>query len=95
MRKEVKDIPLVLHSTLILWYSTPLTTELQKAKMDIKAVYDAVDNVMIALIFCRQKVDEKHKWFAEAEKFVVSIDMDIDVKKPRYAQVDSEIEKIT
>ena len=69
----------------ILGYISPLTTELQKTKMDFKAVYDAVDNVTSASIFCRQNVDEKHKWFAEAEKFVASIDMDIDVKKPRYA----------
>ena len=70
----------------ILAYITPLTTELQKSKMDIKAVYDAVDNVVRTLKFCRGNVDEKHdKWFIEAENFVTAIDMDIDVKKPRYA----------
>ena len=37
-------------------------------------------------MFCRGNVDEKHdKWFIEAENFVKVIDMDIDVKKPRYA----------
>ena len=54
--------------------------------MDINTVYGAVDNVTSTLKFCKGNVDEKHdKWFIEAGNFVAAIDMDIDVKKSRYA----------
>ena len=44
----------------ILAYTLPLTYELQKRKIDVLAVYHAVDNV-IETEDCRLNVDEKHK----------------------------------
>ena len=69
-----------------------LLTELQKTKMDIKAVYD-VDNVTSTLTYCRHAAEKHNKWFRVAEKFVASIGMDIDVKKPRYASQQRNREK--
>ena len=70
----------------ILGYIGPLTAELQKVKIDILGVYDAVDNAMDTLVSVRANVDEKHTtWYKEAESFAQEID--IPITKPRYTGV--------
>ena len=77
----------------ILSYITPIMTELQKVKLDILGVYDAVDNVVNTLQFCRDDADadRKHnKWLKDA--VALASELDIPVKKPRVVrrQVHSE-----
>ena len=51
----------------VLSYVRPLTTELQAIKLDIGAVYDAVDTDLQALDNCRDDIDVKFKqWFTQA-----------------------------
>ena len=66
----------------ILAYITPITTELQKVKLDILGVYDAVDKVVNTLQFCGDDADRKHnKWLKDA--VALASELNIPVKKPR------------
>ena len=71
----------------IISYVDPLTTELQKVKLDVIGVYKAVDTCLAAIDSARNvdNIDEKHKtWYEEVKKFANKYG--IPESKPRFAR---------
>ena len=67
-------------------YIQPLTYELQQVKLDISAVYEAVDNNLRTLKEARQDVDKKHKeWYHHAK--LLAIENNIPITMPRTAPI--------
>lgn len=66
----------------VLAYIQPLTYELQQVKLDIGAVYEAVDNNLTTLKKVRENIEIKHKeWYEHAVK--LSNKLNIPVKAYR------------
>ena len=65
----------------VLAYIQPLTYELQQVKIDISAVYEALDNCLETLKQVRKNIDIKHQqWFEHAT--TISNKHTITVQKP-------------
>ena len=64
----------------------PLTYELQQVKLDISAVYDAVDTCLNTLKRVREQIDLKHKsWYDHAASLAYK--HNITIQKPRIVNI--------
>ena len=70
----------------VLAYIQPLTYELQKVKLDISAVYHAVDTNVRAMKNARNVVETKHKEWYNHAKFVCE-SRNIPVVRPRVCNI--------
>ena len=70
----------------VLAYIQPLTYELQQVKLDISAVYGALDTTLATLKKIRDTIDTYHKeWYDQATS--ICNKHDITIRKPRIVNI--------
>lgn len=73
----MKSFPFIVHLVIvrnILAYLWPLSIELQAKRIDVVAVYEAVDTVTDCLSECRNEIHSKHaEWYNEAVELAATL----------------------